>query len=174
MLNEAFLVLDFWLIAPFRWPASSLAGFFLGSVFLAVQSIAVGHLCLLGMLRLQRPLRVKYDEEAAKRSDLAVAALQVQDKTAYLAQNTLAKDAYGRSMSLAVGRMTATLWPAVAALAWMDLRFRGVPLELPVNLPGVGSTVYYPFFFIPLYITLRLGWGWGWRTVRLRISSVLT
>ena len=167
MLYNFFLVLDAWLIAPFRWPASPLVGFFWGSVFLAVQSVAVGHLCLLGMMAVQRPVRSKYDAEAAKRSDLAVQALQVQDKTAYLAQNRLAKDAFGRSMALAVGRMTATLWPAVAGLAWMDLRFRGVPLELPFTLPGVGNTVYYPFFFIPLYIVLRLIWARIWPNLRL-------
>ncbi len=170
MLDQAFLVLDSWLIAPFRWPASPLVGFFLGSLLLAMQSIAVGHFCLLGMRRVQRPLRLKHETEAAKRSDLALAALRVQDKGAYLAQNTLAKDAYGHSMALAVGLMTASLWPAVAALAWMDLRFRGVPLELPFDLPGVGSTVYYPFFFIPLYIVLRLGWGRIWRILHPRFK----
>lgn len=172
MLDQAFFVLDSLLIAPFRWPASPLVGFFLGSLVLALHSVLVGRLCLIGMLKVQRPLRIKHEAEAAKRSDLALAALQVQDKGAYLAQNTLAKDAYGHSMALAVGLMTASLWPAVAALAWMDLRFRDVPLELPFALPGVGSTVYYPFFFIPLYMLLRLGWGRIWRIVRARFGAV--
>lgn len=159
MLIDLFLFLDAWLIAPFRWPSSPILGFFLGSFILVVYSIFLGQLSMAGLARIQYKHLVKHDTEVAKRSALSLEALKVQDKEAYLAQNTLAKDAYGHVMSLAVGRMTASLWPAVAALAWMDLRFRGIPLDLPFAIPYLGATVYYPFFFIPMYLGLRITWG---------------
>ncbi|GAB1409813.1 hypothetical protein MASR1M90_09670 [Desulfovibrionales bacterium] len=159
MLAHLFFLLDAWLIAPFRWPASPILGFFLGTCLLALYSIFLGQLSMAGLARIQYKHRVKHDTEVAKRSALSLEALKVQDKEAYLAQNTLAKDAYGHVMSLAVGRMTASLWPAVAALAWMDLRFRGVPLELPFSVPYLGANVYYPFFFIPMYLGLRIAWS---------------
>jgi len=154
-----FLVLDAWLIAPFRWLQWSQASFVLGTFLLAVYCVAVGQICLWGINVIQRRRREKYDAETQKRTELAMQALMAKDKEAYLAQNTLAKDAYGNSMSLAVGRMTASLWPALLALAWMDLRFRDVPLELPVSLPLIGATVYYPFYFVLIYIFVRLGFA---------------
>lgn len=166
MTTTLFNVLDALLIAPFRWFDLPEAGFFLGVLILAFYSVAIGWLCGAGMERVQRSIRVKHEAEASKRSELAIQALQLQDKTAYLAQNTLAKDAYGHTMALAVGRITATLWPAVAALAWLDLRFREVPLPLPATIPGLGDTVFYPFYFIPIYFLVRFLWATVHRKLR--------
>lgn len=146
------------LIAPFRWFSPPEAGFVVGILLLCVYSVGLGRLGADTLARVQRPLSVKHEAEAARRSDLAMQALLHQNKDAYLAQNRLAKDAYGHSTALAVGRVTASLCPAVAALAWLDLRFRDVPLALPVAIPGLGDTVRYPFYFIPAYFAVRLLW----------------
>jgi hypothetical protein len=166
MLSLILSGLDAWLIAPFRWFESPEAGFFFGIFALALQSVAIGHVLMSVMGRMQHSVMHKHNAEAELRSELAMQALQVQDKTAYLAQNRLAKDAYGHAMALGVGKFTASLCPAVGALAWLDLRFRGVPLELPLAIPGLGDSVFYPFYFIPSYIFVRLWWGYAWRRYR--------
>lgn len=170
MLSFAFDVLDSWLIAPFRWFDVPEAGFFVGILALALQSVALGHFLATIMGRMQHSIMLKHQSEAARRSELAVQALQLQDKTAYLAQNRLAKDAYGHAMALGVGKFTASLCPAVGALAWLDLRFRGVPLALPFDIPGLGGLVFYPFYFIPAYILVRVLWGYGWRQLAIHRS----
>lgn len=154
-----FLWIDGILIAPFRWVNTPELGFFLGIFLLACYSVILGWLSSLGAQRLQRSVVGKHVHEAHKRSELAIEALKLQDKKAYLAQNTLAKDAYGKTMGLAVARITSSLWPPVAALAWLDIRFRGVPLPLPVAIPGLGETVFYPFYFILFYFFLRILYG---------------
>ena len=172
MLLQAFYLLDTWLIAPFRWTSSAMTGFFFGCLLLAVQSVFIGRLCTKAMIRLQGKHGLKHEREAAERSGLAIEALKANDKNAYLAQNTLAKDAYGHSAALSVGKVTASLWPAVAALAWLDLRFRNIPLELPFSIPGIGSSVLYPFYFIPIYFFTRFFWAYAarrfshWRQTR--------
>jgi hypothetical protein len=171
MLTQIIVVLDSWLIAPFRWFDTPEAGFFVGIVALALQSVALGHGCMAIMGRMQRTIVSKHQSEADRRSEWAMRALQAQDKTAYLAQNRLAKDAYGHAMALGVGKITASLCPAVGALAWLDLRFRGVPLDLPFAIPGIGETVLYPFYFIPVYIFVRILWGRGWRRYLLFRAS---
>ncbi len=168
MITQLFLALDNWLILPFRWFDSAELGLMFGILMLALQSVILGHAFMALMSTSQRAVRVKHETEAAKRSALAIQALQYQDKNAYLAQNTLAKDAYGHSMALAVGRVTASLCPAVGALAWLDLRFGGVPLDLPFPIPGLGGTVLYPFYFIPAYFLMRFLWSYGWKTFRMR------
>jgi len=167
MINQIFIVLDNWLIAPFRWIDSPELGLMLGILVLALQSVILGHVCMALMSKSQYAVRLKHETEAARRSALAIEALELQDKNAYLAQNTLAKDAYGHSMALAVGRVTASLCPAVGALAWLDLRFRGLPLALPFPIPGLGETVLYPFYFIPAYFLMRFFWSYGWKKYRM-------
>jgi len=154
-----FFWIDALLIAPFRWVATPELGFFLGIFFLACYSVILGWLSSLGVQRLQRSVVSKHSQEARKRSELAMQALELQDKNAYLAQNRLAKDAYGKTMGVSVARITSSLWTPVAALAWLDLRFRGIPLPLPVAIPGLGNTVFYPFYFILLYFILRILYG---------------
>ena len=48
-------------------------------------------------------------------------------------------------------------------MAWLDIRFGGVPLTLPFSVPWVGDSVFYPFFFLPMYIAVRVFYG---RTMR--------
>ncbi len=171
MLAQLFALLDAWLIAPFRWFDAPEAGFLFGILALCLQSVALGHALMAGMSRMQHATRHKHESEAARRSELAMQALQAKDKTAYLAQNRLAKDAYGHSMALAVGRVTASLCPAVGALAWLDLRFREVPLDLPFAIPGLGATVLYPFYFIPAYFLVRFLWAHAWKRYRIFRAS---
>jgi hypothetical protein len=100
------------------------------------------------MNRVQDRLRKKYDDETKRRQDLSMQALAAKNKEAYLAQNTIAQEAYGHSMSLAMGRMGAAHWPAVMALAWMKTRFEDAPFPLPMG----DLTVSYAWLFLLVYI----------------------
>ena len=156
---EIFFAMDTWLIAPFRWITPAPAGFMLGTAILALECVLAGKLCLALMNLVQRRLRRVYDEEVIRRQDLSMQALAVKNKNAYLAQNHLAQEAYGKSMSLAMGRAGASLWPAVMALAWMKGRFYEAPFPLPSWLPGQPKTVSYGLMFFLFYILTHAAWA---------------
>lgn len=154
--SNLLLALDTWFIAPFRWISPAQAGFLVGTIVLAVQSVLVGRLCLLVLNKAQRRLRDKYDAEVDERQRLSFQAISAQDKTAYLAQNDLAQVAYGRSMSLAMGRLCASLWPAVMSLAWMKSRFSDAPFPVPLPFSDTPVNVSYAVVFIMFYISIRV------------------
>lgn len=153
-LIEFQTAIDAWLIAPYRWLTPAYAGFLSGTLVLAVQSIVIGKLCLKGLEKIQKKQRKKIEDEVNNRQDLSLKAISVQDKAAYIAQNDLAQEAYGRSMGLSLGRICATFWPAVMALAWMKTRFDGIPLEF--GLFGRQISFSYPVIFIFIYISVWL------------------
>jgi hypothetical protein len=167
MFAELFFAVDAWMIAPFRWANSAQVGFLLGTFILAVQCVLLGKLCLYCINWVHKRMGHNYEQEAARRHDLSMQALAEKNKTAYLAQNQLAQEAYGKSMSLAIGRTSASLWPAVMALAWMSIRFQHTPFPLPEWLPLGKAGVSYAFIFILVYIGARIAFGrleaWGKR-----------
>ncbi len=154
--TDIFLMLDAWMIAPFRWVSPAEAGFIVGTFALAVQSDLTGRLCLLFMNKIQRHLRDAYDREILDRQTLSFRAAQAKDKTAYLAQNDLAQEAYGKSMALAVGRFCARFWPAVMALAWMKSRFSDTPLSIPLKYTDTPLNLSYTAVFLVLFISFGL------------------
>jgi len=154
--SNLFFTLDAWFIAPFRWVAPAHMGFLVGTFVLALQSLLVGHLCLLLLNKVQRRLRDKYDVEVDQRQRLSLQAIAAQNKTAYLAQNDLAQEAYGRSMSLAMGRICASLWSAVMALAWMKSRFSDAPFPIPLWFSDKPINLSYAVVFIFFYICIRI------------------
>lgn len=146
---------DFLLILPFRLVPSPEAGFLLGTAVLALLSAAAGRLCLAAVARMQRIRRADNDQELARRQELSFLALKSGDKEAYLAQNRLAKDAYGLHMALASCRGAGLIWPGVAALGWLSWRFGDVDLPLSGGLLGPVA------YFLPAYI------AWHWAFGRL-------
>jgi hypothetical protein len=108
-----------------------------------------------------------YEQEAVRRQNLSLQALAEKNKTAYLAQNQLAQEAYGKSLAMTVGRAGASLWPAVLALAWMKMRFHDAPFPLPEWLPLGLTGVSYTFIFILFYIAARIAIGHLERRTRL-------
>ena len=160
---DVFFTIDTWLITPFRWIGSAQTGFLLGTAVLAVQSVLVGKLCLYAMSQIQHRLRHAYDHEIIHHQDMSMQALAAKDKTAYLAENHLAQDAYGKSMSLAMGRMGASLWPAVMALAWMKVRFQDAPFPLPDWVPGRQISISYATVFILIYMMVHFTFR-SWRS----------
>jgi len=154
--SDFFLLLDTWLIAPFRWFTPAWAGFLFGTLSLALQSIFLGRFSVFILEKVQHRLHCQYEEETAKRQRLALAAIAARDKEAYLAQNDLAQQAYGKSMALAVGRFSASLWPAVMALSWMGNRFSHTSFPLPLTLEGEPVSIPCALIFILFFIVARL------------------
>jgi hypothetical protein len=154
--SNLFFALDAWFIAPFRWISPAQTGFIVGTIVLAVQSFVAGRLCLLILNKAQGRLRNQYDVELNERQQLSFQAISTQNKTAYLAQNDLAQVAYGRSMSLAMGRLCASLWPAVMSLAWMKSRFSDAPLPLALPFTDKSVNVSYIVVFILFYLGIRI------------------
>jgi len=148
---RAFLVIDAVLIAPFRWLDDSRAGFFCGMVMLALGSALLGRACAAGVDRVQRAKRRKEDADVKHHQDLSFSALAANDRTAYLAANHLAQEAYGNAMALSAGRAAALIWPALLVLAWAGWRFFEVPLPL------VGESAGPAALFLPVYIAVQ--WG---------------
>jgi hypothetical protein len=151
LFPQVFPALDAILIAPFRLFPRPGAGFICGMAVLALGSALLGRACLAGLARLQRPRREREEGEAKKHHHLSLRALQAKDRTAYLASNRLAQEAYGNAMALAAGRAAAGLWPGCLALAWAHWRFSGLPLPLVGDAAGPAA------FFIPLYLLAQ--WG---------------
>lgn len=143
-------VVDALLIAPFRAAASPETGFLLGTFLLAVASVALGRLSKAAVAFMHSGLRQKNDQELARRQELSVMALKAGDKAAYIAQNRLAKDAYGLHMALASARGAALLWPGAASLGWLSWRFTGIPL------PFTGDLMEPTGYFILIYIFISL------------------
>lgn len=150
-----FEIADALLIAPYRLLKNPEAAFYFGTIFLAVASAALGLGCKALVARSQRAKREHADGETARRSELSAQAAQAGDKAAYVAQNTLAQEAYGDSMALAAGRGAALLWPGMLTLAWLYWRFDGVPMPYLWNWTGP-ATVFLPPHIAALWGLPRL------------------
>jgi len=158
-ITSLLLLLDPWLIAPFRLPASATAGFFLGTVVLCLYCVLLGDAAYLGVLALNRKHMAKFKTEMEHHNEMAETALKMGDKASYKAVNTQALDAFGHSFSLGAAIFTSSLLPLPFALAWMHLRFAQAAPALPVDLPLVAHEPGYLFYFVLLYILVRMTYG---------------
>ena len=162
---RAFLVVDAVLIAPFRWFDDSWAGFFCGMAMLALGAALLGRACAAAVDRVQRTKRRKEDADVKHHQELSYSALAANDRTAYLAANHLAQEAYGNAMALSAGRAAALIWPALLVLAWAGWRFSDAPLPL------IGESAGPAVFFLPLYIAAQWGLSRGLRALRIRRAA---
>ena len=150
-----FQVVDAFLITPFRVFANPEAAFYFGIVVLALGSAGLGQACKALVAFANRTRRTSEDGEAKRRSELSFQALQMNNKDAYLTQNNLAQEHYGNSLALAAGRGAALLWPGIIALAWLAIRFEGVPA--PFLWASAGPvTVFFPPYILALWAFSRL------------------
>lgn len=159
MLRNFLLVLDPYIIWAFRLLDDPWISFFLGMAFLNLVCVILGDVSSLLVRRMNRKVYGKYHDQMVRHHNLSVEALKNSDKEAYKAVNKQAHEAFGKYFFSQAGAFTLSIWPLPFALAWMELRFGGLPLTLPFSVPGVGDTVLYPFFFIPLYIAVRILYG---------------
>lgn len=159
MIRSLLVLFDPFIIWAFRLADNPWAGFFLGSAVLNLFCVVTGDVCSIGVRRLNRRLYGRYHDDMVRHHNLSVTALRHADKDAYKAVNKQAHEAFGKYFFSQAGAFTVSIWPLPFALAWMDMRFGSFPFDLPFAIPWVGQSVMFPFFFIPMYIALRMLYG---------------
>lgn len=159
MFRDFFVALDPFVIWAFRVSEESWVGFLFGSLILNLACVMLGDVTSILARRLNRKVYGAYHDEMVKHHNLSVKALRTSDKEAYKAVNKQAHEAFGKYFFSQAGAFALSIWPLPFALAWMEMRFGGIPMDLPFAIPGVGKSVFYPFFFIPIYIGVRISYG---------------
>ncbi len=159
MFRDFFVALDPFAIWAFRVSEEPWVGFLFGSLILNLACVMLGDVTSILARRLNRKVYGAYHDEMVKHHNLSVKALRTSDKEAYKAVNKQAHEAFGKYFFSQAGAFALSIWPLPFALAWMEMRFGGIPMDLPFAIPGVGNSVFYPFFFIPIYIIVRVSYG---------------
>lgn len=145
--------LDAFLIAPFTWLPSPLASFWLGAALLAAYATLLGEL-VAGLLFLtHKSYYLELQDKMIHMHNVSVDALHQSDKSSYLAANKLAQEAFGKTFFSEATVGMASIVPVPFALAWLNLRFAGIPL---LTVPVLHHELGYPFVFLALYITFRI------------------
>lgn len=150
------IIIDPWLIAPFRWLPSAAAGYVLGTILLALYCFILGDLSAMAVKAFNRKYIRKLQKEMDRNHNLSEKALLMGDKESYKAVNRQALDAFGYSFSLGAAIFCVSIWPMPFALAWMHMRFADAPLELSITLPFLGKNVHYFASFLLIYIAVRM------------------
>ncbi|MFZ5452072.1 MAG: hypothetical protein ACOZF2_09420 [Thermodesulfobacteriota bacterium] len=147
-----FMVLDPYLIWCYRLPGDSYAGFFLGTLALAVLCLIIGEATAFVTLRLVGQRMEHQAAEALRYGELSIDAAKAGDKPSFKAANKLANEAFGKSFFSLMALSMARLWPLPFALAWMQYRFLGVEFPLPYlgfSLGFIGAfIIIYAAFYI--------------------------
>lgn len=138
-------------IAPYRLVANPVAGFYLGTLVLALASLVLGRLTYDLTWLFNRGHYTKEEAEMVRMHNLSVAAIEARNKEAYKAANTEANEAFGKSFFAGAALFSVSIWPLPFALSWLALRFSGVDVPL---FPGY--TVRYNAVFLGLYIVVRV------------------
>lgn len=158
-MNE---LLDAVLIFPFRLPGSAVAGFYLGTLLLALACLVLGRISYDLVWLFNRGHYAREEKEMTRMHNLSVAAIEAGDKTAYKAANKEANEAFGKSFFAGAALFSVSIWPLPFALAWLAGRFDGVDVPL---FPG--HPVRYNAVFLGCYILLRLAMWPLWQKLPL-------
>ncbi len=152
-MSEFEILLDSFLMLPFRLPSSAVLGLWLGCIVLAFYCVLIGE----GIRYLFMAMHKKYytglSDDTIHYHDLSMKALHSGNKEAYLAANTMAHEKFGKSFFARASVSMAILMPVPFALNWLSLRFEGITVhKVPFTEKGVG----YVFVFLISYIILRI------------------
>ncbi|MGD8542974.1 MAG: hypothetical protein PVI39_11840, partial [Desulfobacteraceae bacterium] len=92
-LTRFLIALDPWLIAPFRWPDTPMAGYLLGIAILGLQCVVIGDLSATLVAFINRRYLGTIGEKMERNRRLSEMALMMGDKASYRAVNRQALDA---------------------------------------------------------------------------------
>ena len=157
MRFTVFEFIDSLLIAPYRLLGNPIAGFYGGTLVLAILCLLLGRLSYDLVWLFNRSHYDKEETEMTRMHNLSVAAIESGDKTAYKAANREANEAFGKSFFAGAALFSVSIWPLPFALAWLSIRFDGVDIPL---WPGHG--VRYNAIFLGLYLIARLSMWRFW------------
>lgn len=154
--NQALIILDQFLISPYRLFAEPIIGFYFGTFILCLWCTLIGELMSLGVGRMNRAYLKQLEQESIRLHNLSVKAIIHKDKESYRACNKMANEAWGKYFFATIAQGAASLLPVPFALAWMATRFQAVEFELAFPIPLLPETVGYPAVFLPMYILVRI------------------
>lgn len=165
-MHEFLVWIDPVCIAPYRALSDARAGFLLGTAILAFVCATLGVLTLRSAQWLHQARIRSFASDMERYHALGETALRMGDKERFKAVNRQAHEAFGRHFGINGAFFAASLWPVPFALAWMQLRFAQVSPDLPFALPGLGAHPGMVFWFLLLYIPLRMLCGRALRPAR--------
>jgi hypothetical protein len=145
------------LIAPYRWFANPMLGWWVGTFVLALWASLLGELTLAVAYRINRSHIAKNLEQTEFYHQRSLNAKAAGDETAYKGINKLANEAFGKSFFLFMAMGMASLWPAFFAAAWLHRRFAEIVFTLPKWAGGFELNFIAPF--IILYIAARFSFA---------------
>jgi len=149
------LAMDSGLIFFYRLPADPMAGFYLGTVVLAIIAVVIGDLTMgLAYLGNKKHYR-EQTREMVRMHNLSVKAIQMKDKQSYKASNLWANEYFGKTFFCGAALFSVSIWPVPFALGWMGSRFA----DVSVPLPFVEATTTYIAVFLVLYIMTRISFS---------------
>ena len=143
------------LITLYKLTGYPLPDYFIGTFLLALLTVLVGELTISLVFRVNRRHLEKLNSRYHELTRLSAEALKRGDKENYKACNKEGNDAFGQLFFNKFGLSAASLWPIFFALAWMQERFAGIGLPLPL----IGWEINYFFFFLLCYIAARIFFG---------------
>jgi hypothetical protein len=142
------------LIAPYRWFADPMLGWWVGTFALALWATVLGELTLAIAYRANRKYIAKNFEKTSYFHLQSLKAKQAGDEKAYKGINKLANEEFGKSFFLFMAMGMASLWPAFFAAAWLNERFGNIVFVLPRWAGSLELNFIAPF--ILLYIAARV------------------
>jgi hypothetical protein len=145
------------LIAPYRIFENPVIGWWAGTFVLALWSVLIGELTLVGVHRINRKPMIEYADRTRYFHEQSLKAKQAGDEHAYKGINKLATEAYGKTFFLFVAMGMASLWPAFFAAAWFTTRFGDIVFVLPKWAGGLELSHIAPF--IIAYVCVRFGFS---------------
>lgn len=167
------LALDPVFIWMFRFPAPPVLAFAIGLFLMAIVLTMIGELSLAGAYFLNRKHFARIHREMVINNNNSVRALAKADKKSYTACNSLANDAFGQNFFSGLALFASSVWPVAFAMGWLSVRYGGV--EFP--LPFVERTVGPNFYFVPLYIIVRIAFSYAkpyipvYRTIQKAVKA---
>lgn len=158
-MNDISLFIDPLLIMPYRLPGNALVGFFFGTACVALLCVVIGDISQLIVSYLNRKRLGELQAAMLHNHKLSETALRMGDKESYKAVNKQGHDAFGHFFSLGAALFCVSIWPMPFILGWMTDRFNGVTPVLPWELPITGANPPIVFWFLLLYIPLRMAYA---------------
>jgi hypothetical protein len=148
--------MDSFLMPFFRFPDSSLPGYYLGTFVLSIVCVIAGKCSLLLALRFNKNKITFDNNEMGHYQELSIKALKAGDKNAYRACNSIANDAYGKNFFSHVALAASSLWPAFFALGWMQHHFDRVDFSQIVSVPWSEYIFGYFTTFVICYLVAHI------------------
>lgn len=166
-LYQILAVVDPVLIAPYRWPADPMTGWWLGTALLCLWCTLVGEATMALVFRVNRRFVQRAAQDVSRLQEQSFKALEAGDKASYKGINKLANDAHGKAFFLQIAMGASSLWPAFFGAAWLMHRFSDLGVLIPLTPWAVGPLPAY----VALYLLVRVAFSRFKRYLRRQSPS---